>query len=769
MTSLPSYGEATAVADWLQLVSPYCRFEDHHALRLVSRHFHHVFSPLLWKDLFRAVRRSGLDPGDDLRWFLPFVYGKLGLFSASSRALVRILDARQFGKNAYESWSDQHERALSKAFERALTLLPNVNAVLLDGHRDLHLSFLTGRHERRRFGNIQVLSMAECRHQVPRVFFTAPSLQRVVYLDVSYLPGSLLPLLQPTVLPSLRILKVRGRELQDSQCLELITHLRRRLWSLDISENNITDGAIQPLKDWCIPSWSFRTEANRSVEGRVLSASGGTEFYGPFLSMEDGELSGSFSHPERYYVDAPRYMAQSTSAGQDYEQAMSDGSTQIRQDTAEAAVTILTADHGQARGQEEYRRSAGLTHLRLSHNAVSAVGVQKLLHISDGHIEDLTCDSPRLLPKVGQHGKFWPPNTSLRGILGAAHCFRPAMSRNLRVLRLHHSVVTNIATLHMNVASYKARSLLAETVIRERIETLFPQTFIPDMNPRLNSLTLTCLPRCSSGPLISKLIQFLKLLSVQEGAIQDVSRTPSTRHSPKLLRGLRHLRLEFDTDDIMDDDSAAFFSLDAEYLAHRSDDMFSFFDQERVKSPSSADAVLNSRELGGEGMSRSCWPDRDKPNFVTHCGQWNGEGFSVEVWIGPASDDAPGALRDYRRMVVDHGVRDGVGPATPAQIRAGAPQHAFIYQIAWSAAVMPAALRMPSQGELAGMSGVVEALKAYRLESRARYEQRGGQLARAHRSGHLLEEEDFFWTGVLEVSIDAPVSASLRPHDWVWR
>lgn len=776
MASLPSYQEATATADWLRLIAPYCRFVDYRALRLVNIHFHDVFSPFLWRDLFRAVRLSGLDQGDDFSWWLKFVYKKLGHFSKSSRGLVRILDARQFAENAYDFWSDQKTGTLSKAFERALTLLPNVNAILLDGHRDLDLAFLTVPNERRQYGNLQVLSVAACRYQIPRLFFVAPSLQNVVYLDISYLPGSLLSVVQPAVLPALRILKVRGRELNDSRCLELLGHLGLRLWSLDISDNNVTDNTIQAIKDWCVPTWPLRTEAHSHAEGKLLSVGGGTEFHGPFLSIEDGDLSASFSHPERYYVDAPRYMAQSTSATQENHVSRSDGSSGIRKDTVEAATALLTVGDGPVETTQDYRQSAGLTHLRLSNNQLSAVGVQKLLRISNGYIEDLTCDSLSLLPKDGPSGSFWPPNTNLRGILGAAHCFRPVMSPNLRVLRLHHSVVTNIPTLHMRGASYQARSHLAETIIRERIETLFPQTFLPDMNPRLLSLTLTCLPRRSCGPLISKLIQFLKLLSDQERAIQDISRTVSTRRNPRLLKGLRHLRLEFDHDDVMDDGFSASVDLVGEQLMKSEDEMFSFFRDERVETQISAmqtrsfaNATLNSKGVAGESRSprvdQSYFPDRDKSDFVTHNGRWNDEGFSVQVWIGPANPDAPEALRDYRRMVVKHDVKDGVGPVTPAQIEAGAPRSSFIYQIAWSAAVMPASLRLPEEDELAGMSDVLDALKAYRLESRSEYEQRR-KVSTTQRNDVLLGNPHYFWTGTLEVSLEVKMPSSLRPTDW---
>ncbi|KAG6291647.1 hypothetical protein E4U46_000900 [Claviceps purpurea] len=754
MDALPSYQEAIEAVDWLQLVLPYCRFSDYHALCLVNRHFNDVISPLLWRDVLKSVRLSGLDPGDDVKWLLNFVYFGLDHLSASTRSLIRILDARLFGKAAYEPWSGQQESTLSKAFERASTRLPNVNVILLDGHQDLDFSFVTGRQGCRTLGSIQVLSIAECRVQVPRLFFTAPSLQNVVYLDVSYLPGSLVSAIQPAVLPCLRILKARGRELHDDQCLELIGHFKRQLWSLDISDNSITDNVIQSMKAWCMPRLSLSSEEDRFIGARLVYRGGGTDLYGPFLSLEDEESGGPLSHAERYCVDAPRYVAESSLADQYHCQSRSDGTTISRQDTVEAAVTHLTGDDAHARG-EEYKQSVGLTHLRLSHNALSAVGIQKLLHVSNGGIEDLACDSMLFLPRVAQHGRFWPPNVSLRGILGAAHCFGPAMSRNLRTLRIHHSVVTNIPTLAMHGASRKACSLVAETIIRERIDSMFPETFLPDTNPRLYSLTLTCLPRFSSGPLITKLIQFLKLLSVQEGIIQDIARTMPSRRSPELWRGLRHLRLEFDNSESMD--VSTNFSFDAEHS--EDEEVFSFFQNEQRgsqgsfgrQSLSSADVVLTSEELNLDG---ACLWDQDRSSYVTHHGHWNGETFSVPVWVGPADDEAPEAQRAYRRLVVDHGIRDGVGPVTPAQIQAGAPRKSFIYHIAWSATVMPATLRMPRRDELAGMGDVLDEIKAFRLESRAKYE-RMRQLRNVQRGDiPLLGEPHLFWTGALEVSTE---------------
>ncbi|KAK2596735.1 hypothetical protein QQS21_006190 [Conoideocrella luteorostrata] len=536
----------------------------------------------------------------------------------------------------------------------------------------------------------------------------------------------------------------------------------RQLWSLDVSKNKVTDDAVQSLRNWCLPSSQLRSDVHSDVEGKLVSAFGGTDQYGPFLSIEDSDLSASFSHNERYFVDAPVYVAKSDSVAQEDHIFRQDGGALTRRDDAEEAIAFLAMDDDLVQAYD-HQRAIGTTYLRLSHNLISAVGLQKLLHIADGHVEDLACDSMPFLPKAGKYHKIWPPGVVLTGILGAAHCFRPVMSPNLRVLRIHHSVITNIPTFHADGLSYTARLFLAETTIRERADAAFPQTFIPDMNPRLLSLTLTCLPRRSSGPLISRLIQFIKLLSIQERNIQDVSLAASTRRGPNLLKGLRHLRLEFEPD-CVDDGLSTSVNLDAEELMNSGDKIFSFFEGERVEQPVSATAsrsfvneLLNSKGVGSDSqfssIGQSSGSDRDTLEFVTHHGHWNGKDFSVKVWIGPGSLDVPEVLKDYRQMVLKHHVVDGVGPATPAQIRAGAPQKSFVYHIAWSAAVMPPTLKSPTRGDLAGMSDVLDALKAYRSKGRSNYMQQY-KLAQTDGRTVLLGNPHYFWRGRLEVSTE---------------
>ncbi|KJK94143.1 hypothetical protein H633G_02015 [Metarhizium anisopliae BRIP 53284] len=457
-------------------------------------------------------------------------------------------------------------------------------------------------------------------------------------------------------------------------------------------------------------------------------------------------------------------------AVQEYQVHRLDGNQAVRRDSADAAKEAMSEEHQSRLGTDDYLCSTGITHLRLSYNRLSAHGIQKLLRICNGYIEDLACDSMPLLPNVGTYRKAWPPKSNLDGILGAAHLFRPVFSSNLRVLRIHHSVVTNIPSLQMVGLSSLARLFLAETAILRRVERAYPQTFTPDMNPRLLSLTLTCLPRRSSGPLISRLLQFLKLLAIQERGIQDALLSASTRRSPGVLQGLRHLRLEFEPDS-MEEGFSTSEDLDPEELMNSGEKVFSFFEDERMESWSRSRArqMLHSKRVAVRSPAavdnQASGSDRDNPEFVTYDADWSGDRFSIPVWAGPNDPDAPEVLKDYRRLVLERHVRDGVGPASPAQILAGAPSRSFIFHVAWSAAVMPSDLRPPTRGELAGMSDVLDELKTYRLNGRANYMKHKelAQMAGRHVS---LGETHFFWTGRLEVSTEAPLPLAQSSQYW---
>ncbi|ODA77727.1 hypothetical protein RJ55_06329 [Drechmeria coniospora] len=749
MSSLPSYREATTRPDWLLLAAPRVRFADYRSLCLVCRRSWSIFAPRLWGDLLRSVRRSGLEPADDLVWWLDFVSSKLVHVDPKTRALVRVLDATCFAKDAYYHYaSDRSSGALEQAFVRALELLPNADSLLLDGHADLNPGFLLLRSPLATPSHrLRLLSLARCAAHLPSAFFHAPCLQKLVYLDVSDVPGSVAPLLEPALLPDLCILKLQGRAVDDAALGLVVRTFSRRLWSLDLTGNPITDAAVQLLGDWSFSPASLRSGDHFEAEGQVAAPRPhGTAQHGPFLTIEESALSGAFCHPERHLVDAPRYAGAAPESAPHH--GRSDASSPIRDDSAESSSRLLSRAETDLE-REAFCTSRGLTHLRLSGTNVTSAGIQKLLRISSGRLEDLACDLPPLCPSVRHRIKSWPDGAKLYGILGAAHLFRPVVSSNLRKLRIHHSLVTHIPTLEAESLSAMARLFLAETSILERVERAYPRVFVPDMNPRLTSLTLTNLPRRSSGPLIEKLVDFINLLSLQERTIRDAATAASSWRSPRLLPGLRRLTLEFASDPMQDGRSTSDF-VDAEELMSGAESEFSFFPGEqggRRRPEAHGRARPDSDvETRTEDPPRS---DRDSCHrFEPYHGTWNGKAFSVPVWIGTdgASNDV---LDRYRRLVIDDGLRDGVGPATPCQVAAGAPERSYIFQDAWCAAVMPPRLQVPPRSALEGMRDVLDELRLFRLAGRAA----SSTLRMNARDGRPLPgEPPRFWTGTLKVS-----------------
>lgn len=689
-----------------------------------------------------------------------------------------MLDARNFAKDTHDFSSDQNERTLQQSFKQALTWLPNVDSVLLDGHVDLDPSFLIGPNvdQNQETGRPLLLSISHCPYPLPNNFFSSSVLQGLVCLDISELPGSIVPLCHqpPNVLPDLRILKARGRELGGLDFKYLISRFKLKLWSLDVTDNHIKDDAIDVLVKTCFPSTTLRSPAHHEREGKLeVDLKKGTPQFGLFTQIEESECSANFSHSERYFPDAPMYHANPNDGPQEHHVFRSDGLKPIRQDTADAASAVLSEDEFAV---EDYRYAQGLTHLHLSNNYISAKGLAKLIRMSNGQIENLSCDDMSLLPP-GDYQTLWPPAAGLRGIIGAAHIFRPVISSNLSVLRIHHSLITHIPTLEHEGLSTLARIHIAENAIFPRLQAIFPQSFLPDMNPRLTSLTLTKIPRRSSGPVITQLITFLKLLSAQERAIQDLTPVASSSwRGPRLLKCLRHLRLEFEPDPMQEGFSASE-DLDAEELMSSGNQGFSFFGNEwsgagagRAGAGTQQGAAEQRSGMRHDGNSsaddhnaESSYSVREDEEYMTYHGEWNGEKFNVPVWIGK-SPSRNTVIHDYRTLVVKHGIKAGVGPVTPGQVLAGAPEKSYIYHTAWMLAIMPKKLVAPPTKELLGMKDVLAELKVYRLRGRSRFadlkQQNGARPT-------LLGEPHFFWTGKLEVSMEEPATHS-RPSQY-WR
>ncbi|KAJ4326951.1 hypothetical protein N0V84_002677 [Fusarium piperis] len=738
MASLPSYQEAVSV-DWLRLVAPYISPRDYAALCRVNRHFWDIYEPFQEPDLLLTVLGLG--------WLLNSVFGQLGRMRPETRCLARVFDVRLAGG----VYSFNMGRNPNNSLGEAVKNLPNLTCFLIDGRQDLNpAEFLhTERH-------VLLLSMADCPIPLPTKFVSYECLSGLAYLDISGTPGSVRPFLQRDLLPELRVLKIRSKEVDDTAFEAFATQFGTRLWSLDLGSNKLTDHALEFLGARCLFPTDLRSDAHFDVEGR-LEFGRVTPDYGGWIRIIESPWSGSFDHPERHLVDAPSYDPHDTLPQEDQLKRL-DGRGPIQSDSADGVCRGLLGEDPYF-ASASFQSSRGLTHLNLSDNQISSLGIRKLLTLGRGHLQQLSCDSMPLVPPSKATARAWPRTAKLYGYL-FVHTLRPVLSSNLRAVRLHHSVVTQIPTLEIDGLSTMARLYSAETSILPRSQMAFPQALVPDTNPRLTSLTLTRIPRRSCGPLISILINFLKLLSTQERIISDAQ----SRRGPCTLAGLRHLRLEFEPDPYEEGFSMAE-DLDAEELLNSGDKGFSFFDdevQQQLPRPSSViGRTLNSSlpvQIRPEDESV-----RHEPEYLSADVSLDEQLTKVQVWIGPKVSGNP-VVGEYRRLVLEHHIRDHIGPATPEQTLAGIPPSALVFHTAWCMAIMPPTIETPTRSDLEAMKDVLVELKRFRLDGRAKYL----ELQREYGSRRVPPGSPHgFWLGRLEVSTLEAMPQS-RPGQY-WR
>ncbi|KAJ3513563.1 hypothetical protein NM208_g15171 [Fusarium decemcellulare] len=747
MASLPSYEDAVSV-DWLRLVVPYVYPRDYPALCRVNRRFWETFAPRLWGDIVRSGRDAGVDSDDDLGWLLNSVFSQLPQTRPETRSLVRVFDVRLIrGTYSFDMGKNPNH-----GLREAVKALPNLACILIDGHEDLNPAefLLTDRQ-------ILLLSMADCPIPLPSKFVTYDCVRGLVYLDISGIPGSARPFLQRDLLPELRVLKIRNKELDDVALEVLADQFETRLWSLDLSSNKLTDHALEFLGAQCLWPADLRSDAHFEVEGK-LEFGKGTPDYGGWIRLIESPWSGSFNHPDRHHVDAPSYDRHDI-LPQEHERKRLDGRIPIKSDSADGLCRGLLEEDPYFPATS-FQSSQGLSHLNLSDNQISSLGIRKLLTLSRGHLQQFSCDSMPLVPLSKIPSQAWPRSARLYGFF-AAHTLRPVFSSNLRTVRLHHSLVTQIPTLEIDGLSTMARLYITESLILPRSEKAFPQAFVPDMNPRVTSLTLTRIPRRSSGPLINKLINFLRLLSAQERLIFDAS----SRRGPGILAGLRHLRLEFEPDPYEEGFSMAE-DLDAEDLMNSGEKGFSFFEDDAQRPQPKPSATLSSPSRAPNStlpVQQESESVRNEPEYLETDIIMDGQSANAKVWIGYKVNSDP-VINQYRRLVLEHHVRDHVGPATPEQILAGIPPSALMFHMAWCMAIMPPKIEAPTRVELEAMKDVLAELKRFRLDARAKYL----QLQKEFGSRRVPPGSPHgFWLGKLEVSTQGAMPQS-RPSQY-WR
>ncbi|KAI1751160.1 hypothetical protein F4782DRAFT_531680 [Xylaria castorea] len=776
MDILPSYGEATTRLDWLSLIAPYIPASVWTSCCLVDRRFYDRFAPLLWRDPLVTVRQLGLHPNDDLAWYKRFIHKYAGPARPQTRYMVKSLDFRAFALKASGLYSTEaSERAISESFKALPQLFPNLICLQVDGHPELDPSSLATARVVNTTHSLELLDLDRCRQELTPKLFCSQLFHDLVYLDISYIPGSLRSAIQsslnPTHLPELRALKVQGREIDDTTARLLFQTFRLQLWSIDLSDNKLTDDSVDALLAHCFSSFSFHNDAHFEVEGKVVVPKDlGSHQYGPFEFIQESSHSTSFTHPERYLADPPIYAHRDDQVEpQEWQTVRSDGTSAPRHDDAGSVKEMLLENalfQTNTMIRNLHLPRGGLTHLYLNRNSFTANGIGRLLRLSSGRLEHFDCDScPYTTPVTSSDEGRQQLNVA--GIFGLSHIFRPVFSSNLRSLRVHHSLVTQVPGIIADGLPLATAHRLSETVLFKRVSRVYPQRFVPDMNPRIASLTLTNIPARSVGPVIEQLTSLLDLASSQQKAMRQARLGMNGRHTT-MLSGLRRLRLELDPD-FSDDgsDSSTGHDLDYDKLLDPGDDdfgngAFSFFeDTKRTKlnQPSAGRRAARDELRHANTEQYSQWksgrlkssPYSDtKSHYINYyeeaSNSWTGNVFSVPVWIGPGTIGPHAAVNEYMWNLQDAKLRTNIGPATPDHVAAGVPALTYIFYAAWDTMIFPKnlATAMNNSGT-DPLRDVAAAIKEHRVRTKGTPHHWDGKIELVRTKGSSRYHASEYW------------------------
>ncbi|TLD10857.1 hypothetical protein PgNI_05524 [Pyricularia grisea] len=824
-SGLPSYTAATTKLDPWGIVAPYVPASSYTTLCLTSRTLHAHCAPRLWNDPLRMVQLLRLDRNEELSWYLRrFIEGSVKVARESTRALVLVLDFRDFATFGADFLSSVVEEALEDTIRRLPTMFPRLRCLLLDGHPAFDPGSLTraaavAKTARQQNSDLPpykplLLSIAGSNTELPASYFVSEYTRDLVYLDISQVPGSLrIPATTGAfgsrTLPCLRVLKARGRELGDAGVKALCNAFGRQLWSLDVSCNNITDVGLGAIITCCVPNLSFWSETHYDAEGKVtILQSSETHEARPCMTIKESDLSASFCHPERHFADSPAY-EQSGSFVQrpnGLETLLRDGPDDLIRLVAGGAGEDVAPDMvEEVMASRQCRGFGGLTHLAIRENQITQVGVESMIQTCRGNLGYFECDMTLMRTRSTLFSPYYHRQSHIYGLLGSSWLYRPVISSSLRSLYLHHSFATQVPTIAMmgSKVSSLADAWLAETMLLPRAELAWPgDGFVPDMNPRLTSLTLTNLPRRSAGPLIEKLKHFLRLLYEQEQAIESTRRALAMeRASPRtsvMLKGMRHLRLEFDQ--YSDQDPLGESTDDEKSMTVDMDQPppeFSFF---HTWGPETTTSRMGTPQRPSPSPSR---PGEDRttvdypaptaagrtspvdPNIVSperihheisNLSLDQNDAFAVSrlvpslthevsVWVGPKcffqetgnnhEHAYQPAITEYVRNVKNRpSLRTGVGPATPPQVRAGVPHGVFLFQAAWEA-ILLAGLDSPTvaihDNDRNGMQNPALVLPRLRFPTSRDVGDMMEIVSELKRFRVTERAEGRHWTGALEV------------------
>lgn len=740
MEQLPSYSEATRPRDWLDTIAPYVHVADYTNLCLVSSRFYARFAWRIWEAPLATL-------GPDRRCrFWATVLGPAFRVRGATLDLVLTLDLRSLSSPP----------SFSASVALILATFANLRCLLVDFQGDDIFQQPSSRLSTTSHP-LTLLSLAHTTVSLPLHPSWFGPLRCLVYLDLSHgsvsLPNPMS--LSPSDLPNIRVLKLAGLHAGVDTIKSLLRCFGHQLWSIDLSFNwpsNILLDILSSLLEEADRIWARpRSDRFFSVEGTLaLDVTGSL--------IKESSFSADFSHPDRYLADPPLYTAEDENdpglSSHQPRRARLRGTEPIRGDSANDMIAVLAS--GPDGPTPSLPDTGPLSHIHLNGLEVHSSRVERFILKSRGFLEHFECDWARYLTSGGAWGtnpSHWP---ELYGFPGAAYIFRPVSASNLRVLKIHHSLVTNVPTLSTSPPRVLENIWRSEAVFYKQNELAYPQLFSPDMNPRLYSLTLSHIPRHSTGVVIDKLTHFLKLAAAQEQNIER-ARAAASRRGPQVLHGLRHIRLEFEPD--RRDEMESFDSGEDVNEAMKAFASFSEspWDEGSVDSPAPDPLASKSSTRGvttpsEERLTGGPYVDGVADGEYTTCFLTT-QDRTLRVWVGSGvvGPTNPPAVNAYMRILAadEHGnFRQGAAKATPCQIAAGAPASSWLFTRAWERILVPSPedlARRPTRADLRGMKDVLQGIKSFRAETRRKYR---AELDEGRGSDTVHHE---YWKGRLEI------------------
>jgi hypothetical protein len=422
----------------------------------------------------------------------------------------------------------------------------------------------------------------------------------LMYLDLSYTKrdsryGHILPSLA-TGFPNLRVLKLRGLGIIDPEFSRL-TQTDGRLWSLDLTDNLLTDAIVMDLI-------SSRFMLN-NIPAKKSS-----------ISLPDQDL----------FEDVPDYQ-------RDVNGERIDTIAPLRPDDSEKFMKHIETHSSFPSINDQILdlndplvRQTGLTHLYISKNRFTSSGVNLILNQAN-RLQVFDAGTVEAVNSNGSRPNYVPYTTTYSQLShGSVYNVSHEARSRMENLRVHHSFVTCVATI-LRTSEQNHRFSLELVLVAEnsglaRLQAvrvkLADKAFSPLQNYRVTKLTLTGIPTKSYGLTIERLIEFLGECKIQEERLNEARKfTEKSRRSPQLLPGLRTLRLEFlpeDTSPLSPNGGSVSGDRDADTFLASSEGDFSFFDDPNTMSSVSRRGSVTT--TGGETVTGPSTPASRRGSFM---------------------------------------------------------------------------------------------------------------------------------------------------------